>query len=177
VAQRHSGFERISDEAYHTRLTWPVAALVTHLPDAAPAWDSAAGDGHLVTNLNALGVETIGTTDDFLIKREPPPSIRSLISNPPYGDKRRGETAVAFIRHALSLPIPILAFLLPIDFDSAITRQDIFRYCPTFHGKIVLLGRIVWFTHPDKREAPSSNHAWFLWRQDHRGPPIVRYGP
>jgi len=177
VAQRVSGFKRIADEAYYTRLAWPVAALVTHLPDAAPAWDSSAGDGHLVANLSALGVETVGTTDNFLTRREPPLGIRSLISNPPYGEKRRGETAVAFIRHALGLQIPVIAFLLPIDFDSAVTRQDIFRHCLTFHGKIVLLRRIVWFSHPDKREAPSSNHAWFLWRHDHHGPPIIRYAP
>jgi hypothetical protein len=38
-----------------------------------------------------------------------------------------------------------------------------------------LLGRIVWFRHPGKLENPSSNHAWHLWRCDHRGPPIIRY--
>jgi len=177
VAQRVSGFERIADEAYHTRLAWPVAALVAHLPDAAPARDAAAGDGHLVTNLNALGVETVGTTDDFLARRAPPRGVRSLISNPPYGEKRRGEVAIAFIRHALSLRIPIVAFLLAVDFHSAISRQDVFRYCPTFQGKIILLRHIVWFSHPDKREAPSSNHGWFIWRRDHRGPPIIRYAP
>jgi hypothetical protein len=148
--------------------------LLAHLPDAAPAWDCCAGAGCLVANLSAR-VETIGTADDFLARREPPPGVRSLITNPPYGERKRGEKAVAFIRHALTLELPIIAFLLPIDFDSAITRQNLFRYCPTFHGKIVLLNRIVWFRHPDKRAAPSSNHAWFLWRRDHRGPPIIRY--
>ena len=177
VAQRLSGFERIPDEAYGTRLSWPVAALLAHLPDAAPAWDAAAGDGHLVTNLNALGVETVGTTDDFLARYKPPLGTRSLICNPPYGEKRHGETAIAFIRHALGLRIPIVAFLLAVDFDSAITRQDVFRYCPSFAGKIVLLRRIVWFSHPDKREAPSTNHGWYLWRRDHDGPPIIRYAP
>lgn len=175
VAQRISGYERIPDEAYHTRLACPAAALLAHLPDAAPGWDPCAGDMHLVANLNALGLETVGTVDNFLAKCEPPSGVRSLISNPPYGERRKGEKAVAFIRHALTLEIPIAAFLLPIDFDSAVSRQDIFRFCPTFHGKIILLGRIVWFRYPDKRENPSSNHAWFLWRRDHCGPPIIRY--
>src|SRR5262245_46470567 len=162
MAQRISGYERIPDEAYHTRLAWPAPALLAHLSDAAPAWDPCAGDMHLVANLHALGLETIGTVDDFLARREPPPGVRSLISNPPYGESRKGEKAVAFIRHTLALEIPIAAFLLPIDFDSAITRQDIFRFCPTFHGKIILLGRIVWFSHAGKRENPSSNHSWFV---------------
>jgi hypothetical protein len=175
MAQRISGYQRVADEGYHTVLAWPAAALLAHLPDAAPAWDFAAGDGHLVANLNALGVETIGTTDDFLARREPPPDIRSGISNPPYGEQRRGEKAVAFIRHALNLELPIIAFLLPIDFDSAVTRQDVFRHCQTFHAKVVLLGRIVWFQDPNRRNNPSTNHSWYLWRKDHHGPPIIRY--
>jgi hypothetical protein len=163
MAQRLSGYERIADDGYYTVLAWPTAALLAHLPDAAPAWDPCAGDGRLVANLNVLGVETIGTADNFLARREPPRNIRSLVSNPPYGERHKGEMAVAFIRHALTLmKLPIVAFLLPIDFDSAVSRQDVFRYCPTFHGKVVLLGHIVWFQHPDKRAAPSSNHAWHI---------------
>src|SRR5262245_42463255 len=119
AAQRISGYERIPDEAYHTQLAWPVKALFTYMTDAMPAWDSCNGDGHLVTNLKALGIEAVGTTDDFLARREPPPGTRALVSNPPYGERRKGEKAVAFIRHALILQLPIIAFLLPIDFDSA----------------------------------------------------------
>src|SRR5262245_4619152 len=138
MAQRISGYERVSDEAYHTVLAWSVAALLQYLPDAAPAWDPCAADGDLVRNLNALGVETVGTTDDFLARREPPPGIRAPITNPPYGPKGQCELAVAFARHALALKIPIIALLLAVDFDSAITRQDIFRHCPFFHAKITL---------------------------------------
>src|SRR5262245_30071993 len=131
MAQRISGYERIPDEAYHTRVAWPAAALLAHLADAAPAWDPCAADMHLVANLNAFGVATIGAVDDFLARPEAPAGVHSLISNPPYGERRKGEKAVAFIRHTLALEIPIVASLLPIDFDSAVTRQDIFRFCLT----------------------------------------------
>jgi predicted RNA methylase len=120
MSQRISGYARVPNENYVTTAAWPVAALLAHLSDVAPAWDPCAASGALVANLNVLGIEAIGTVDDFLSRRAPPPGVRSLITNPPYGEQRKGEKAVAFIRHALALEIPVIAFLLPSDFDSAI---------------------------------------------------------
>src|SRR5262249_49137964 len=80
--------------------------------------------------------------------------------NPPYGEGRRGEEAVRFIEHALELGVPRVAMLLRNDFDSAISRQHLFRHNPTFAGKLVLLNRIKWFDGPS---SPSDNHAWFCW--------------
>ena len=61
-----------------------------------------------------------------------------------------------FIEHALSLPVQYIAALLQIDFDSAITRQHLFRHCPSFAGKIVLLSRLRWI--PGSTGSPSTNH-------------------
>jgi hypothetical protein len=54
--------------------------------------------------------------------------------------------AVRFIEHALKLTVPHVAMLLRNDFDSAIGRQQLFRFNPMFAGKLVLLNRIKWST-------------------------------
>jgi tRNA G10 N-methylase Trm11 len=66
-----------------------------------------------------------------------PTGVDAIVTNPPYG-----RLATPFIRHALSLDVPIVAMLLRVDFDSAKTRRDLFADCPYFAGKITLLDRI-----------------------------------
>jgi hypothetical protein len=169
VAQRVSGYARIADDVYQTP-PWPVAALLRCVPITA-ALDPAEGPGALVSALNALGVEAVGTTTDFFIA-EPPRGIDTIVCNPPYG--RGGTLAVRFIVRALELAsIRRIFMLLPIDFDSAITRQPLFRYCPAFAAKIVLLGRIRWIA--GSTGAPSTNHCWFAWDRAHAGAPVIRY--
>ena len=63
--------------------------------------------------------------------------------------------------------------LLPIDFDSAITRQDVFRFCPAFAGKLVLLNRIRWI--PGSTGSPTTNHCWFCWDKTNEDAPTIRY--
>src|SRR5262245_54202695 len=105
----------------------------------------------------------------FLVTdRRPPDSVADLITNPPYGEGRRGELAVRFIEHALELKVPRVAMLLRNDFDSALTRQHLFRFNPYFSTKIVLLNRIKWFDGPS---SPSDNHSWFIWDHTHAGDP------
>ena len=81
----------------------------------------------------------IGTEHDFLTIDEPPFLTDAIITNPPYGENRRGELAIAFIAHALALKVPRIAMLLRDDFDCAITRQHLFRNEPRFAFKLVLL--------------------------------------
>src|SRR5262249_20684417 len=101
-------------------------------------------------------------------------ALRDLIerTNPPYGERKRGELAVAFIEHALTLDIPRIALLLRVDFDSALTRRHLFADEPRFAGKLILLNRIKWFDGPS---SPSDNHAWFLWNRSHHGLSTIRY--
>jgi hypothetical protein len=77
------------------------------------------------------------------------------------------------LEHALTLPVQYIAALLPIDFDSAISRQHLFRRCPSFIGKIVLLGRLRWI--PDSTGSPSTNHCWGLWDRANVEAPTIRY--
>lgn len=98
--------------------------------------------------------------------------MSDIICNPPYGESKRCELAMRFIEHALTLPVARIAILLRNDFDSAFSRQHLFRWCPEFAGKVVLLNRIKWF---EGTSGPSDNHAWFLFSRTHLGPPVIHY--
>ena len=172
MAQRLSGYARIADEQYET-VPWPVHALLCHLPKPGCAWDPCdRDDGLLVDTLLRCRINAVGTEHDFLLINEPPPQIDTIICNPPYGERRRGELAVAFIEHPLALKVPHIAMLLRNDFDSAITRQHLFRNEPRFAFKLVLLNRIKWFEGPS---SPSDDHSWFVWVQDNEDLPTIRY--
>jgi hypothetical protein len=173
MSQRISGYRRKPDEAYETISAWPIIALLMNLGHVHMAWDPCdRNSGQLVATLRHHGVRAIGTTEDFLAISTPPADVDALITNPPYGESRRGELAVAFIEHALELAVPRVCMLLRNDFDSAISRQHLFRFNPTFAGKLVLLNRIRWFAGPN---SPSDNHSWFLWNREHVGAPPIRY--
>jgi hypothetical protein len=172
MAQRLSGFARIPDEQYET-VTWPVLALLQHLPGIKHVWDPCdRGSGKLVDTLLIRKINAYGTEHDFLTINEPPFLTDTIITNPPYGERRRGELAGAFVKHALALKVPRVAMLLRNDFDSAITRQHLFRHEPRFAFKLVLLNRIKWFDGPS---SPSDNHSWFVWQQDNEDLPSIRY--
>ena len=171
MSQRVSGYERIESERYETT-AWPVVALLPHLGRIQRAWDPCNGSGHLVATLRGRGVVAVGTDEDFFTITMPPTDVDCIVCNPPYGERRRGELAVAFIEHALELKVSRIAMLLRNDFDSAITRQHLFRHNPQFAGKLILLNRIKWF---DGSSSPSDNHAWFLFSRTHRGPPQIHY--
>lgn len=169
MSQRVSGYARKPDEAYDTP-AWVAGVIAPHLRKAGVnyIWEPAPGKGQMVNALQTQGFQVFTTNDDFFTL-EKRPTADALVTNPPFGP--RGQTAASFIRTALGMPIPIMAMILRIDFDSALTRADIFRDCKAFAGKIVLLRRIMWFPG---ESGPSDNHAWFIWdkRQARREPRI-----
>jgi hypothetical protein len=177
MSQRNSEYARRADEDYATP-AWVGHAVATPLLliNVRSVWEPAAGAGKLANALRLEGFRVAATKDDFLKRAEPPggEDIDAIITNPPYGEDHRSDLACAFIRHALSMPVDVVAMLLRVDFDSAKTRVDLFRDNRRFAGKIVLLDRIVWFERPGA--APSENHAWFLWdNQQRRRHPWTRY--
>jgi hypothetical protein len=114
---------------------------------------------------------------DFLAcKVLPDPSIRGIITNPPY------DFAQEFCEHALKLTRPFRGFtamLLRHNFDSARTRAHLFAQCPAWALKVTLTQRIVWFTEPNgkPKASPSENHSWYVWDWRHQGPPAIAYAP
>lgn len=193
MAQRESGYERIERDAYNTP-PWPTAAALHEMmgPRFRPGmtvWESAAGTGQMVAELERHGLNVIPSdihapndrpelfggnrtlVGDFLDDARPflPFDFDAIITNPPY------KLAEQFVRKALELTKPkrgIVAMLLGVKFDSAVTRMDLFKECPAWGMKIVLLDRIWWFEPKadlatGKVNGPSEDHAWYVW--DWRG--------
>jgi hypothetical protein len=178
VAQRNSDYNRQANEEYETP-GWVVTALTDYLVrlGGLRIWEPAPprrGDGKLALTLRQEGFEVVVTRGDFTRRNIRPPGCNIIVTNPPYGESRRAEMAMAFIRRALAMPdIDITALLLAVDFDSAKTRRDVFADCLYWSHKIVLIDRIVWFPRPGA--APSTNHAWFIWSRMQFGPPTISY--
>jgi hypothetical protein len=177
MAQRVSGYDRVADDRYETppEIT---ATIVPYLrrqlhPVVKRVWEPAHSPKDKLGNaLRAAGFTVKSTAGNFLKTRAMPVGVDALVTNPPYG--KQGKLAEAFIRHALELGVPHVAMLLPVDFDSALTRALLFGECRhCFNGKIVLLRRIKWFPGD---AGPSTNHAWFLWSHSGAGVlPMIRY--
>lgn len=173
MAQRDSGYARVPADLYETP-AWVTDCLAKHLVRSDTIWEPACGNGKMVRALIALGFRVWGTDKEknFLLQKEMPNELNydSIVTNPPFN------RAEAFIRRAHWLMQPrggLVAMLLSVDFDSAKTRAPLFRDCPAFAKKIVLLNRIVWFE--PAIAGPSQNHAWYIWDFHHSGPATIAY--
>jgi hypothetical protein len=169
---RGADYPRKANENYPTPRE-PASALVPLLTDVGMVLipSDRGSDSILAATLRAHGIATISGIDaDFLDMHEPPSGCDCVCDNPPYGKQSR--LAEQFIAHAITL-VPFVAMLLPADYDSARSRAYLFRDCPFFAGRLILLQRIVWF--PGGPSSPATNHMWALWDRSHRGLPVIHY--
>lgn len=182
MSQRASGYARQERDLYETP-PWCLDALKPHLRHRLrdhpikKVWEPAAGSGKMVRALVSLGYQVeasdIATGRDFLYEpiRD---DVEAIITNPPFGYAQEFITcALAHTKATRGL----VAMLLDSNYDHASTRRHLFRDCPMFACCVALTRRIVWFKHPGKDPAPSSNHSWYIWDYRHKGPPIRAYGP
>jgi hypothetical protein len=183
MSQRESGYDRIKDDAYNTP-AWVTEALLQHVSfHDLIVWEPAAGIGKMVDALRRAGInvfrsdinehEGLDLVSSFF-DADLPFDCHCIITNPPYALARE------FCEHALKLTEPVrgaVAMLLRTDFDHAKSRTHLFRDCPAFAMKIVLLKRIVWFTEDNgkPKASPSFNHAWYLWNWSHKGAPTMAW--
>jgi hypothetical protein len=96
-----------------------------------------------------------------------------IATNPPFN------FAEKFVRHALKLTHDSggkVAMLLPIAWDAAKTRRDLFER-PPFKAKYTLTKRIRWENLEQKKAGPSSNHAWYVWDWTYHGKPFMGWLP
>jgi hypothetical protein len=66
--------------------------------------------------------------------------------------------------------------LLPLAFDAAKMRSDLFRN-PPFAARYVITRRIRWENLEQKEAGPSQNHCWLIWDWKHTGPPKMGWIP
>lgn len=187
VSQRDSGYARKERDLYETP-EWVTHALRPHLRESSwvAVWEPAAGAGKMAKAMRDRGLIVFATDiepnpdldgdGDFLRWTSRAFRASAIITNPPY------ELATEFCEHALRLMEPcggLVAMLLRTDFDHAKSRTHLFRDCPAFAKKLVLMKRITWFVEADgkPKASPSFNHAWYIWDWGHNGAPTIGYGP
>jgi len=176
MAQRNSEYERKERNLYETPV-WVTQALMEIMPRHLQVWECACASGAMAKVIGAKYASDLVTDYgsngvDFLAVQHLPVGINAIVTNPPFG--KDGED---FIRHGMELlegrVDAYMAMLLPIDYDSAKTRYDMFAECSWIAGKLVLTSRIVWFE--PAVASPSTNHAWFIWDKHWLKPPMLRY--
>lgn len=176
MTQRGANYPRKKLDHYQTPKE-VTKTLLKHVDLGTSIFDPACGKRNLIVNAaREMGLEAYGrdivTGHDFLTHKYQLAEGVSIVTNPPYGD-RRGTLALEFVERALILTKKYkskVAMLLPVDFDSGKTRQNVFSH-PAFALKLVLLDRVKWFNN----QSGSTNHAWYVWSWKHRGPPMIRY--
>lgn len=183
-----STYVRIEHDQYETP-AWVTEALLPYLGRGClRIWEPCSGTGRMVRVL-AAGHDVYAS--DLFVPSEHPEIHRvdflhaesdisfypydGIVTNPPFGRE-----APKFVRRALELTRKrrgFVAMLLPMNWDTAATRRDLFDECPAFCRKIVLTRRIVWFEQTEKRKSPKENHAWFYRCHRYRGAPTIAYAP
>lgn len=171
-------YERMPRDSYYTP-EWVTDALLECVTFPFSIWEPACGGLHLVDCLRKNGYSVLGNDIkngyNFLDEDR---ECRAIITNPPFG--KQGKLGVQFIEHALDLTElerGMVAMLLPVDFDSGVTRRHLFADHPAFSKKIVLTKRIRWVNLPQKAAGPKENHAWFVWDWKNQGGATLAYAP
>lgn len=189
MAQRVSKFERKDGDEYMTP-EWVWESMFSILPPYGRIWDPCCGEGAMGRVLRRIGGPFVEVVESDLDPRHSPdgkswdfldPKVLAsyftpsegpfmIASNPPYG--KRGRLAEAFVRAALTITGirgGRVAMLLPVDWDSARGRKDLFEEFPGHLTRIVLTDRIRWTNLPQSENDPSTNHAIFCWDWSRRG--------
>ena len=179
-----SGYERIEADHYCTPPE-NLDCLLQHVILHENVWEPAVGKGDLATRLHEFG-HTVWSSDiidygfderfslgDFLTTEKlPDPSIRAIVTNPPYA----GDLPEQFIRHALKLMQPVkgqVVMFLRNEYDSSKGRMDLFGL-PPFHKKIVVTKRPRWVE--GSKGSPRHNYSFFVWDWRHKsGPAGIAY--
>lgn len=189
MSQKSSGFNRQPGDQYMTP-EWVVDTLLHIVPMYGKVWEPACGEGAIVrriVNRCEPLVHVIGTdidpelslmsgSWDFLDPNvqasyfNPKTGPFSIVTNPPYG--KQGKLAEQFVRIAVEITQinrGRVAMLLPLAWDAAKGRHDLFEDFPGHVTKITLTERIRWTNLPQSKSGPSENHAWFIWDHSRRG--------
>ena len=144
MSQRKSEYTRMAGDLYVTP-KWVWEALYNVEPWASKAWDCAP----------------VAADFDFLSM---PYRYQDIASNPPFS------LADRFCRHSLGMANRV-AMLLPHTFDTAKSRIDL--WLRPFKIKYILTDRIRWDNLEQKKNGPSTNHAWYVFDQNYSGPPMM----
>lgn len=185
VQRRESG-ERRAHDFYPTGQPEAIRGLLA-LDGAAiracgSVWEPACGDGALVREIRAAGIECLASDlidrgcpeswqQDFLTSTESP--ARAIITNPPFNLINARDGHGRWLRHTLDMPgWDYLALLLSWDWPAAranglgaLLDERPFSYCFLMRWKLDFTGE----------GSPPQRNAWFVWRRGWNGSPEFRW--
>lgn len=173
------GLVREKDDFYPTPPE-PTRALLhaelRRLLDFNGVWEPAAGDGAMVREMQAVGLEVFASDlvdrgcgadiQSFYDYRTPPRA--AIVTNPPFALCNEDP---GWVRHALEkLDIEYMALLLPLNWmGSGADRAGLWsQYTP---ARVYLMRWRIDFTG---QGAPPMLNAWFIWDKKHQGETVLR---
>ena len=188
----NNDFERRENERYftHPSVTQALLPFIPPYVKQRIVWEPACGRGDITKVLQEEGYDTYSTDidlsewdydlgdpdeGDFMEQKfdmDIVDEYSAIITNPPYG----GNLSEAFVRHALALHVDFVAMLLRSEFNSAVSRVDLFdRGQSPFAFELVLTSRPRWDWWYDKKpeepnHGPRHNFSWLCWDRRWEGP-------
>jgi len=175
------GLEREEDDFYPTPPE-PIRALlhaeIDRLRDFPLIWDASAGDGALVREMKAVGLNVYASD---LIDRGMGAEIRDFysfdkapakasIQNPPFGECGWGNGKARWLKHALDvLDLDYMALLMNWGWPGAGGLGPFYAKHPP--ARVYLMRWKIDFTG---QGAPPMLNAWFVWDKQHKGETVLR---
>lgn len=200
-AMGNLNYGREPGDLYETREDWITEGLIEKLiappfdlvsvketsGNFSRIWEPACGTGKMSvvlwrhfdvcssdiqTYYGATEYDFLKENGDVFLNKNKGEQYDAIITNPPYS------LAQEFIEHALELLKPIqgiVCMLLRNEYDSAVTRKQLFADHPAFAAKYVLTARPWWFERHEGDCSPRHNYCWMVWSYKHTGPPTIGY--
>lgn len=174
--------EREPDEFYPTPPEPTRAFLATELERLREfylIWEPAAGDGAMVREMRALGLNVYhsdlvdrgcdATIRDFY-SYQPPHWPKAIVTNPPFAECGWGNGKARWLYHALDvLGVEYMALLLNWTFPGAGGLAPFWAKHPP--ARVYLMRWKIDFTG---QGAPPMLNGWFVWDKKHKGETVLR---
>lgn len=153
-------------------------AEIDRLRDFGTIWEPAAGDGAMVREMEALGLQ-VHASD--LVDRGCNAEVRSfydfsvapstaLVTNPPFQECGWGNGKARWLYHALeTLDLNYVALLLNWTWPGAGGLASFWGRFPA--ARVYLMRWKIDFTGEG---SPPMLNAWFVWDKEHRGETVLR---
>lgn len=141
-------------------------------------WEPAAGDGAMVSELEAFGLTVFKTDlidrgcgadigDFFDIKAAP---CRASITNPPYCEINARDGKGRWLTHSLGLGLEYVALFLNWDWPAAAGLSPILAKHPISRAYCCR-----WKVDFTGKGAPPQRNGWFIWDAKHSGPTELKF--
>ncbi|RWF44268.1 MAG: hypothetical protein EOS65_02510 [Mesorhizobium sp.] len=143
-------------------------------------WEPAAGDGAMVREMRAVGLE-VGASDiidrgagaficDFYSFLEAQAPSKAIVTNPPFSECGWGNGKARWLKHALDvLDVDYMALLLNWTWPGAGGLAGFWADHPP--ARVYLMRWKIDFTG---QGAPPMLNGWFVWDKAHRGETVLR---